>query len=331
MKFIDEAVITVRSGNGGNGCVSFRREKFIPKGGPDGGSGGKGGNVILRTTPRKRTLLDFRFKNQFDAPHGSHGLGKRKTGKNGSDLLIQIPPGTVVSNYESGEIIKDFADPHTACIVAKGGRGGRGNVHFKSSTHRSPRLAQKGEPGQTRKLKLELKLLADVGIIGLPNAGKSTLISKLSSARPKIGDYPFTTLIPTLGVVAAADGESFVMADIPGLIEGAHSGAGMGTRFLRHVERTLVLIHLIDTSAVVSENPLKNHAAVNRELALYDATLMRKPQILVLNKMDLPGTTALADRFVKAAPKDEVLRISALTGQGLNKLKSCIIQYLTDV
>jgi len=328
VKFIDEAIITVRSGDGGNGCLSFRREKSIPRGGPDGGNGGKGGHIILKSTPRRRTLQHFRFKSQFKAPNGAHGHAKQKTGKNGADLLIQIPPGTVACDYGSGEILKDFVEPNAAFIVAKGGRGGRGNVHFKSSTHRTPRFAQKGEQGQTRKLKLELKLLADVGIIGLPNAGKSTLISRLSSARPKIGDYPFTTLTPTLGVVPTPDGEPFVVADIPGLIEGAHSGAGMGTRFLRHIERTRILIHLIDATAVDPDFPLKGYEAITRELALYDNTLIRKPQILVLNKMDLPGTAALADRFMNAAKKKEVLRISAFTGQGLDLLKSQLIHFL---
>ena len=238
MKFVDEAIITVQSGNGGSGCVSFRRERFIPRGGPDGGDGGAGGDVILLASPRKRTLHHFQYKKNFKAPNGAHGQGKQKTGKTGEDLTIEVPPGTLVTCIDSGEILKDLTKPDKTFILAKGGRGGQGNIHFKTSTRRAPRFAQPGEPGQTLTVKLELKLLADVGIIGLPNAGKSTLISTISSARPKIGNYPFTTLTPNLGVVQNPKGEPFIIADIPGLIEGAHQGAGLGTRFLRHIEST---------------------------------------------------------------------------------------------
>ena len=267
MKFIDEATITVQSGDGGAGCVSFRREKFIPRGGPDGGDGGKGGDVVFRTTSRKRTLQDFRYKRHFKAQNGSSGQGRAKTGRGGSDLTIEIPAGTVVMDADTGDIIKDFVGSDERFVVAGGGRGGQGNQRFASSTNRSPKFAQPGESGRTLTLKLELKLLADVGIIGLPNAGKSTLISVISSARPKIDNYPFTTLRPNLGVVKTSWGEPYAVADIPGLIEGAHQGAGLGIRFLRHVERTRLLVHLIDAAAIDPDDPLKDYNTINREIA----------------------------------------------------------------
>ena len=256
MKFIDEALIAVQSGDGGRGCVSFRREKYVPRGGPDGGDGGKGGDVILKCTSRRRTLYQFRFKRQFKARNGSHGQGKQKTGRNGEDLVIELPPGTQVLDAESGNLIKDIVEPGEVFVVAQGGRGGLGNFRFKSSKNRTPRYAQPGEAGQLLNLKLELKLLADVGLVGLPNAGKSTLISVISSADPKIGSYPFTTLSPNLGVVQTDWGDPFIVADIPGLIKGAHEGAGLGIRFLRHIERTGILVHLIDASSIDPENPL---------------------------------------------------------------------------
>jgi len=330
VKFFDEAFITVQSGDGGRGCVSFRREKFVPRGGPDGGDGGKGGDVILRSSSHRRTLYPFRFKRQFKAKNGAHGQGKQKTGRKGDDLIIEIPPGTLVIDEETNEIVKDFTQPDETHVIAEGGRGGQGNSRFKSSTHRAPRFAQPGEPGQLLKLKLELKLLADVGIIGLPNAGKSTLISVISSATPKIADYPFTTLTPTLGVVSAGWGEPFVAADIPGLIEGAHTGVGLGTRFLRHVERTRVLVHLIDASNLDPQDPLADYETINRELANYSPQLLAKPQIVTLTKMDLPGTKE-AVKALKAAVKDrEVLQISAATRKGVKKLISKMIKYLED-
>ena len=329
MKFIDEAIITVQSGNGGRGCVSFRREKFIPRGGPDGGDGGKGGDVVLITTTRKRTLYHFRFKNHFKAKNGSHGQGNQKTGKNAQDLVIEIPPGTVVSDADSGQILKDLVESGERFVLAKGGRGGQGNTRFKSSTRRTPRFAQPGEPGETRKLKLELKLLADVGIIGLPNAGKSTLITAISSARPKIGAYPFTTLTPTLGVVHHPGwGEPFVVADIPGLIEGAHKGAGLGIRFLKHIERTRILIHLIDASTIARDNPLQGFQTINAELSMYNPHLAQKTQIVVLNKLDLPGALEAAETFQTAAGDLNPILISALTGQGVDLLISKIVQSL---
>ena len=328
MKFIDEAIITVQSGDGGRGCVSFRREKFIPRGGPDGGDGGKGGDVAFITTSRKRTLYQFRFQKQFKAKNGAHGQGKQKTGKTGQDLVIELPPGTLITDTETGQIIKDLIEPGERLILAKGGRGGQGNTRFKTSTHRSPRFAQPGEPGETKKVKLELKLLADVGIIGLPNAGKSTLITTVSSARPKIGDYPFTTITPSLGVVETDRGEPFVVADIPGLVKGAHKGTGLGIRFLRHIERTRILVHLVDVSAIDSDDPLHDYNTINKELAKYNQKLAEKPQIVVLNKIDLPDTRKAAKTFQSAAKGKKVTLISALTGKGVDDLKLQIVQLL---
>ena len=328
MKFIDEAIITVESGSGGRGCVSFRREKHVPRGGPNGGDGGKGGDVILKSTSRRRTLFPFQLKRQFKAKKGAHGQGKQKTGRNGKDLIIEIPPGTLVKDADTSEVLKDFTAADESYIVVHGGRGGRGNARFKTSTNRTPRYAQPGEDGQNRRLKLELKLLADVGIIGLPNAGKSTLISKISSATPKIGNYPFTTLTPTLGVVETSWSEPFVVADIPGLIEGAHQGAGLGTQFLRHIERTRILIHLIDAGIIDLEQPLEHFKTVNRELKSFNPQLTQKPQIVALNKMDLPGAQEAADAFMAALDAEPVILISAIKQKGVKKLISRILELL---
>ena len=328
MKFIDEAIITVQSGKGGRGCVSFRREKYVPRGGPDGGDGGKGGDVILKSTSRRRTLYPFQFKRQFKAQDGAHGQGQQKTGRNGSDLIVEIPPGTLVKDADTNEILKDFATTGEFYSVVKGGKGGLGNARFKSSTNRTPRYSQPGEPAQSRELKLELKLLADVGIIGLPNAGKSTLLSSISSATPKIGDYPFTTLTPTLGVVETGWAEPFVVADIPGLIAGAHQGAGLGIRFLRHIERTRILIHLLDAQTIDPQRPLAAYETVNRELQFFNPDLTQKSQIVVLNKMDLPGSKTAATAFVDALDDQPVFLISAVKKTGLEKLISRILELL---
>ena len=328
MKFIDEALITVQSGGGGRGCVSLRREKYVPRGGPDGGDGGKGGDVILRSSLHRRTLYPFQFKRQFKAQNGAHGQGKQKTGKNGQDLIIEIPPGTLAKDAASGQVIKDFTATGESFTVVKGGRGGLGNARFKTSTNRTPRYAQPGETGQIRQLKLELKLLADVGIIGLPNAGKSTLISVISSATPKIANYPFTTLTPTLGVVATDWGDPFVVADIPGLIEGAHQGAGLGTQFLRHIERTRILIHLIDAGDIDAQDPRRHLKTVNRELESFNPQLTEKPQILTLNKMDLPGAPEAAEAFVAALDPEPVFLISAKENRGIKRLLSRTIELL---
>jgi len=328
VKFIDEAMITVQSGNGGGGCVSFRREKYVPRGGPDGGDGGKGGDIILKTTSSKRTLYQFRYKKHFKAENGEHGQGKQKAGRNGRDLIIELPPGTLVIDGSTGDLIKDLVKTGETLVILKGGRGGQGNTKFKTSTHRTPRFAQPGEPGETRTLRLELKLLADVGIIGLPNAGKSTLISAISSARPKIGDYPFTTLTPNLGVVQTDWSEPFVVADIPGLIKGAHQGTGLGTKFLRHIERTRILVHLIDVSSINPDDPLNEYHTINEELAIYDQKLAKKPQLVVLNKIDLPGVHNTAEIFQSVLTDQKIILISALTGQGIEELTSRIVQLL---
>jgi GTP-binding protein len=331
VKFIDEATIVVQSGDGGRGCVSFRRERFVPKGGPDGGDGGKGGDVILNTTPSKRTLYHLQNKKHYKAKNGSHGQGSRKTGGTGADLVLDVPCGTLVADAETGKMLHDLVKPGHQAVVACGGRGGQGNARFKTSTRRAPRFAQPGEPGQTRTLKLELKLLADVGIIGLPNAGKSTLISALSSAQPKIANYPFTTLTPNLGVVETHQGEPIVVADIPGLIEGAHEGAGLGIRFLRHVERTRILVHLIDTSTLEENDPLGSYHTVNRELERYSAALAQKPQLVVLNKLDIPESAPLAHKFSQALSGKEIIEISAAAHMGLAKLTSRIIRQLNHL
>jgi GTPase len=328
VKFIDEAMITVRSGNGGKGCVSFRREKFIPRGGPDGGDGGKGGDIIFKTSSGKRTLYQFRHQNHFKAENGANGQSKQKTGKNGRNLIIELPSGTLVFDANTGQLIKDLVSAGETFVLLKGGRGGQGNTKFKTSTHRTPRFAQPGEPGEIKTLKLELKLLADVGIIGLPNAGKSTLISAITSARPKIGNYPFTTLTPSLGVVRTDRAEPFVVADIPGLIKGAHQGSGLGTKFLRHIERTRILVHLIDVSAIDPDDPLSGYDIINQELAMHDEKLAQKPQIVVLNKLDLPDTRQLAEIFQSALKGEKISLISALTGQGLKELTTQIVQLL---
>jgi GTP-binding protein len=328
VKFIDEAIITVQSGDGGRGCVSFRREKFIPKGGPDGGDGGKGGDVVLVTTHRKRTLRQFQYKRQFKAANGDPGQGSQRTGRNGADLVIELPPGTIVLNADDGALIKDMALPDERFVLARGGRGGRGNTRFKSSTNRTPRHAQPGESGISLAVRLELKLLADVGIIGLPNAGKSTLLSAISAARPKTADYPFTTLNPYLGVVRTEWAEPFVVADIPGLIAGAHQGAGLGHRFLKHIERTRILIHLIDASTMDPEQPLAAMKTVNRELALYNPALAAKTQLIVLNKLDLPNAAQKAAIFRKAFSDTDIVLISAQKAKGLRSLTSKLTQLL---
>lgn len=320
MKFVDEATITIKSGDGGAGCTSFRRERYIEKGGPDGGDGGDGGNVILRVDPGKRTLYDYRRQKLFKARNGAPGLGRQKHGKNGSHSYIDLPPGTLVSNLETQDNIVDLTGSDTEFIVAEGGKGGRGNKRFASATNRVPRYSQPGLPGQELKLHLELKLLADVGLVGLPNAGKSTLISAMSAARPKIADYPFTTLTPTIGMVDPPFGEPFAVADIPGLIEGAHEGIGLGIKFLKHIERTGMLIHLIDAGGIDPEDPLAAFNLINNELSMYSDSLAGKTQILVLNKMDLTGTQNRVEAFKAALSGRKVLTISAATGQGVKSL-----------
>ncbi len=331
MKFIDEARITVQSGKGGAGCVSLRREKYIPKGGPDGGDGGRGGDVIFKATTKKRTLYHLQFQKLYKAKNGSGGQGNNRAGKGGEDLIVELPPGTLVVDADTGDLIKDLVDTDEVFVVAKGGRGGLGNARFKSSTNRTPRFAQPGEPGQTLNLRLELKLLADVGVVGLPNAGKSTLVAAMSSARPKIADYPFTTLTPNLGVVQTNRREPFIIADIPGLIEGAHTGTGLGIRFLRHVERTRVLLHLVDAAAIDSDHPLRDLDTVNRELHQYSLALSEKPQLVVLNKMDVAWAEDAATLFRQAFGKGDLVEISAATGKGLDRLTATLCNLLDQM
>jgi len=328
VKFVDEAIITVRSGDGGRGCSSFRRERFIEKGGPDGGDGGDGGNVILKIDKGKRTLYDYRRLRLLKAGNGQPGMGKQRHGRNGDDCILLLPPGTIVSNAETNEILVDLTHTKDDYVLARGGMGGRGNKRFATSTNRAPRHCQPGIPGIEFKLKLELKLLADVGLVGLPNAGKSTLISHMSSARPKIADYPFTTLIPVIGMVDAPFGEPFAVADIPGLIEGAHEGIGLGISFLKHIERTGILVHLIDVSAIDKEDPLKPFQLINNELFKYSNTLAKKKQIVVLNKIDLPDTLEKIDAFTHALKNLPVMILSAATGKGVKELVSFLASEL---
>ena len=284
--FVDEAVIKVKSGKGGNGCVAFRREKFVPRGGPSGGDGGDGGNVVLHSTTRRTTLLHFRYQPEQKAENGRQGEGSDRTGRQGKDVVLEVPAGTLVYDAESGELLHDFDQPDQTFVAAQGGRGGRGNTHFKSSTNRAPRFAEDGTDGQLLALSLKLKLLADVGLVGFPNAGKSTLIARISAARPKISEYPFTTLQPNLGVVDLGDFESFLVADIPGLIEGAHEGHGLGDRFLRHIERTKMLVHLVDLSDASNRDPVRDYEIIARELASFSPRLAEKPCIVAGTKID---------------------------------------------
>lgn len=319
--FVDEARINTAGGDGGNGCLSFRREKGAPRGGPDGGDGGHGGSVILVAEPGVDTLLAFRFRSIFRAERGRHGEGACRSGRGGEDLVVPVPVGTLVKDGDGLEVLADLAAPGARFIVARGGRGGRGNARFATPTNRAPRRHEAGEPGEQRDVRLELRLLADVGLVGLPNAGKSTLISRISAARPKIADYPFTTLSPHLGVVRRDDLRSFVVADLPGLIEGAHRGAGLGHRFLRHVERCRLLLHLVDPTAPDAD-PVAGARTVNRELRRYRPGLARKPQILVLTKEDAVQDPEVLARFREFAARRRVrcLSISAVTGRGLDTL-----------
>jgi GTPase len=331
--FIDEAKIFVRAGDGGRGCVSFRREKFVPKGGPDGGDGGKGGDIVFQADRNLSTLLDFRYKQRYLAERGQHGRGSDQKGRDGSDYLIRVPLGTVIRSMDSGAALADRVVPDQCFIAAHGGRGGRGNARFKSPTRQAPRYAQPGEPGETGWLVLELKLLADVGLMGLPNAGKSTLLARLSAARPKIGPYPFTTLVPQLGIVRLRDERSCVMADIPGIIEGAHEGKGLGQQFLRHIERTRLLIHLVDMTSADEGDPLLSFHTVNHELLAYASQLAEKPQVVVATKMDVPAAKQAWERFQPAiaALGLRVIAISAVTGEGIGTLLDEIDRALVPV
>ncbi|MEJ2033612.1 MAG: GTPase ObgE [Deltaproteobacteria bacterium] len=328
MSFIDEAKFFVKAGDGGNGCVSFRREKFVPKGGPDGGDGGDGGSVVIEATRRLFSLIDFKYRSHFLADRGKHGQGKKKNGRKGEDYRLQVPVGSLVSDAETGDVLADLTCEGDQYLAARGGRGGRGNSHFASARNRTPRHAEKGRPGEERWLRIELKLLADIGLIGLPNAGKSTLLSKLSAATPKVAPYPFTTLEPQLGVVELPDGERCTVADIPGLIENAHQGAGLGHKFLRHVERTRMLLHVLDGSGLESE-PRIQYKVLENELRRYKEELIDKQGLILLNKIDLLTAEQVgALRRVFAGKGFPVIAISALTGEGIAELKEFLAKAL---
>ncbi len=321
MQFLDRARIVVKGGDGGNGVTAFRREKFVPRGGPSGGDGGRGGSVFMESTVQLNTLLQFRFNPEYRAGRGLHGEGSNRHGKDGDDLTVLVPVGTLVTDSETGELVYDFTKPGERIEIAPGGRGGLGNAHFATSTNRAPRHHQDGKPGVVRHLSLELKLIADVGLVGFPNAGKSTLISRISAARPKIADYPFTTLVPNLGVVAYGDDRGFVVADIPGLIEGAHKGTGLGLKFLRHIERTKLLLHVVDVSSN-GRDPVEDLVTISQELRLYKADLLDKPQFVAASKMDAVDDPSRVEQLRQFASEQgfEFLEISAVTGQGIPQL-----------
>jgi GTPase len=334
--FIDEAKIRVKAGDGGNGCVAFRREAFEPHGGPSGGDGGDGGDVVMESSERHNTLVHFRFNPEYKGQRGQHGMGSNCTGKMGKDVFLKVPVGTVVYDFDTNELVHDFSRSDESVIVAKGGRGGRGNAQFATSTHQTPREHEDGRPGEERTFRLELKLLADVGLVGYPNAGKSTLISRISAAKPKIADYPFTTLQPNLGVVVVGnekDERSFVVADIPGLIEGAHTGAGLGIQFLRHIERTRLLVHLVDVSDSSGRpDPAKDAEVIMGELASFGAGLDQKPMLLVATKIDAANKDKLAKLKRYAKKKNlELFAISAVTGKGIEELKFAMAAKVDEV
>lgn len=335
MKFVDEASIRVEAGKGGDGCLSFRREKYIEKGGPDGGDGGDGGSVYLIGDKNLNTLVDFRFQPRYKAPKGEHGKGSDRTGAKGEDITLKVPLGTSIYDDDTDEFLGDVSDTETPLLVAQGGKHGLGNTRFKSSTNRAPRRTTPGEPGETRNLRLELKLIADVGLLGLPNAGKSTLISSVSAARPKIADYPFTTLVPNLGVVRLGDEQSFVIADIPGLIEGAAEGAGLGVQFLKHLARTRILLHLVDIAPIDGTEPLDNIHVIEAELEKYSHGIAEKPRWLVFTKTDLLSPAQAqetADRIVQTLGYEgPVYLISSVAGQGTQELMGAIVQYLHEL
>src|ERR1044072_7529060 len=321
MEFLDRARLVVKGGDGGNGVTAFRREKFVPRGGPSGGDGGRGGSGFMESTTQLNTLLQFRFNPEYRAGRGRHGEGSNRHGRDGEDLTVLVPVGTIVTDAETGELIHDFSLPGERINIAPGGRGGKGNARFATSTNRAPRYHEDGQPGAIRTLQLELKLIADIGLVGFPNVGKSTLISRISAARPKIADYPFTTLEPNLGVVTYGEGDTYVVADIPGLIEGAHEGTGLGLEFLRHVERTKLLLHVVDVSST-ERDPVEDFLTISNELKLYKSDLLVKPQVVAASKMDAVDDPARVERLRHFAEEQglEMFEISALTGQGIKQL-----------
>ena len=336
--FVDEVDILVEAGHGGAGCMSFRREKFVPRGGPDGGDGGKGGSVYAVASPHVNTLVSFRFNREFHARRGGHGEGSNRTGKDAPDIELEVPVGTLIyqkpdDSADAPALIGDLLEAGQRVLLAQGGIGGRGNARFVSSTNRAPRRCEEGLPGDTKQLQLQLKLLADVGLVGFPNAGKSTLISRISAARPKIADYPFTTLVPNLGVVSLSGNRSFVVADVPGLIQGAHEGKGLGDRFLKHLDRTKVLVHLVDVSGASGRDPIEDFEIIQRELGAFSAELAAKPQIVAATKMDAVGDTEAVDALEAHVRSHDLqfLRISAVTGDGLAELQEAVWRYLTPL
>jgi GTPase len=328
--FVDEAVIHVKAGDGGAGCVSFRREKYIPKGGPDGGDGGDGGDVVFVADPNKNTLLDFSGKHHWRAPRGQAGMGKKMAGSDGEHLLIPVPPGTIIFDADHNLRLADLDEPGKRVVIARGGKGGKGNWHFKTSINQAPRYAQPGIEGQERNLKLELKLIADVGLAGMPNAGKSTLLSVVSAARPKIAGYPFTTLEPQLGIVELTGDRRMVVADIPGLIEGARHGAGLGHAFLRHIERTRIIVHLLDLFPQDGSDPVENYRIIRGELEAFSPELANKREIIAANKMDLATDTAALDRLMAELPGEEIFPISGVSRQGVENLLETLWKMLQD-
>jgi len=329
--FIDRAKIYVKAGKGGNGCISFRREKHVPRGGPNGGDGGRGGSVIAKVDDNLNTLIRQYYNQHYKAENGEHGKGGYKHGRDGNDVIIPVPPGTVMRDADTGELLTDLTSPGQIAILVSGGIGGKGNTRFKSSTHQAPRVAEKGEPGEERTLELELRLIADVGLVGYPNAGKSSILARVSAAKPKIADYPFTTLSPILGVVRVDDEKNFVLADIPGLIEGAHAGTGLGDEFLRHISRTRVLIHVIDAASVDGRDPVEDFEKINEELSLYDPRLAELPQVIAGNKMDLPtAKSGLQKLQHHLEPDRKIIPVSAATGEGLTQLLYSAFQLLED-
>lgn len=329
MDFLDEAIITARSGDGGKGCISFRRAKYIPRGGPDGGDGGDGGGVTIRATERLNSLTHFKYRRHFNARSGEPGKGKNQTGRDGKDVTIEVPPGTTVYDCETGEVIADLIDREQEALILRGGRGGKGNQHFATSTNRAPRKAQPGVPGEERRLRLSLRTLAHIGLVGLPNTGKSTLLSRLTNARPKIDHYPFTTLVPNLGVLTLDSERSLTVADIPGLIEGASLGRGLGHRFLKHIERTRLLLHVIDITYVPVSHILEDYLLLRKELGNYNPLLLGKDQVVVINKMDL-GRFAKRDMVEVSESLGrmglEAHLVSALTGEGIEELKEALVR-----
>ena len=316
--FIDEAVVELLAGNGGNGCLAFRREKYVAMGGPFGGNGGKGADIIFKVDPGLNTLIDFKYKKIIKGHKGENGMGKGMHGKNAENIIIPVPAGTVVTDYDTGLVIADLTKPNEEYVIAKGGRGGRGNMAFATQSNPAPNYAENGEPGEKVKVKIELKLMADVGLVGMPSVGKSTFISKISASKPKIADYPFTTLKPNLGVVKTSDNRSFVVADLPGLIEGASLGHGLGDRFLKHTQRTRVIAHIIDMSGYTND-PYKDYITINKELENFDKSLIQKPQLIIANKMDMPTSKENLKKF-KEKVNQEVYEMSAIKGEGVNQI-----------